>query len=733
MANKKKNTTDAPLGKDAWPKKELFLLEPKTLIIVIITSVLTLLIAFFGERGAKYLTSVLSPVPEHAPYDGTTFPLKQIPDWVKLTETERKAAFSAIPPEKIIALPAYNPTRLAIPLSTLKWNDPADDMIRNEKITYSTPYLGSYRLDGIEGSGSHPAVDIKVPEGTPVYAMANGTVVKTQYGNGGFGNHIVIQHNKFPSPDDPNAAATIYSSYSHLSSISVNVNDVVVKGQLIGFSGSSGTATTPHLHFQIDNDSASWHPYWPFTGADQRAAGYSFFEAINNGLKQENAIAYTINSMKYVQKYLGDQTLVVSSQPEVTKAIAQITDAYGKTAFLIQTVNGTQFEEGTEIKFMIQAFDENGNLLTNPVFADEVQLSLLNGNGVINRPKLTAKSLKTGIVNFVFLKETKVGKDKLLLRFRDKEFSSQEFEIIPEPELQPALVSPEPTPEPVIILESAVAEAPSATEMPVITTEILPEPVSAEPPPQIVVPIATPEPVNPEPAIEPAPAVSPTQPSTLNPQPSPEPPGESSTHEFLVENTGSSSAPTAILYNPQSFTDIPLDSPYFEALTELKKAGLVAGYPDGTFQPDREVSRAEAVTFILRAINAEIREKIETNFPDVSREAWYAKFISTAFDEGFVKGYPDGTFQPATNVNLAEFLTMLFVGAKTDVDPEILIALPQGVTVGDWFAPYIQEAVKKNILEVQNNTVDAAKPMTRGEIAKILYRLKQLELSANSQ
>ncbi len=701
MANKKK-----PL--DAWPKKELFLFEPKTLTLIIVTSVLTLTIAFFGERGAKYLTSVLSPVPDHAAFDGTTFPIKQVPDWVKLTEAERKAPFSGIPAEKLIPTPPYNPTRLAIPIATLKWNDPTDDSIRNEKITYSTPYLGSYRLDGVEGSGSHPAVDIKVPEGTPVYATANGTVIKAAYTSGGFGNHIVLQHNQFPALDDPHTPITLYSSYSHLSSISVNVNDIVTKGQLIGFSGSSGTATTPHLHFQIDNDLSSWHPYWPFTGADQRAAGYSFFEAINNGLKQENAIAYTINPLKYVQKNLGDQTLIVSSQPEVTVAISKAVDTYDETVFLLQSVNGSQFEEGSEVKFIIQAFDGNGNLLTNPTFLDEIQLSLLNGNAVINRPQFTAKSLKTGIVNFVFVKDTKVGKDKLILRFRDKEFSSPEFEVIPKPIPEAeALLPPPPAPE----------VQPVLPETPVEPTPLLPEEVPVVTP-STIEPTSAPEVTLPEPPAVSEPPPQMVVPVEFAPTPEPSPP-----------DSISSSTPPAV--ETQPFTDIPAESPYFAALTELKTQGLVAGYPDGTFQPDREVSRAEAVTFILRAIDAEIREKIDTTFPDVSREAWYAKFIVSAYDEGFVKGYPDGTFQPDTKVNLAEFLTMLFVAAHADIDPQILVTLPSGVSQGDWFAPYIQEAIVKNILEVKENTpIDAAKPMTRGEIAQILYRLKKLEKEA---
>ena len=282
-------------------------------------------------------------------------------------------------------------------------------------------------MEGIEGVGSHPAVDIKAPTGTPVYAMANGTVIKSEYSNGGFGNHIVLQHNDFPSLADANVKTTYYSSYSHLSSISVNKYDVVTKGQLIGFVGDSGTATTPHLHFQIDNDKSGWHPYWPFTGADMKAAGVSFFEAINIGLKKENAIAYTINPMQYVQKYAGEAgALMASSQPELTQAL-NIPDPYENVIFVAQIAGGNKFKEGDSVQFIIQAFDEKGNLLSKPDFKDEVKVSVLNGNGKLNLDKLVSSDLTSGISNVLILSAEKAGQEKLLIRFREKEFVSGIF------------------------------------------------------------------------------------------------------------------------------------------------------------------------------------------------------------------------------------------------------------------------------------------------------------------
>jgi len=87
----------------------------------------------------------------------------------------------------------------------------------------------------------HQGVDFAAPTGTPVYASASGTVKKSQNGwNGGFGNVIEINH-----------GGNIVTRYAHLSKRVVSNGETVKKGQLIGYVGSTGRSTGPHLHFEV--------------------------------------------------------------------------------------------------------------------------------------------------------------------------------------------------------------------------------------------------------------------------------------------------------------------------------------------------------------------------------------------------------------------------------------------------------------------------------------------------
>jgi murein DD-endopeptidase MepM/ murein hydrolase activator NlpD len=90
------------------------------------------------------------------------------------------------------------------------------------------------------GDHLHTGIDFPVPYGTPVGAAGVGTVIFAGYNSGGYGNLVVVQHRLG------------YSTwYAHLSSIAVSVGAAVEGGTRIGYVGSTGNSTGPHLHFEV--------------------------------------------------------------------------------------------------------------------------------------------------------------------------------------------------------------------------------------------------------------------------------------------------------------------------------------------------------------------------------------------------------------------------------------------------------------------------------------------------
>lgn len=106
---------------------------------------------------------------------------------------------------------------------------------------YFWPVDGGY-ISAYQGDGrGHKGIDIAAPYGTPIYAAESGTVIESSKGwNGGYGNWIRIEHS------DGNVTV-----YAHQSSLAVSYGDYVVKGQLIGYVGSTGDSYGNHLHFEV--------------------------------------------------------------------------------------------------------------------------------------------------------------------------------------------------------------------------------------------------------------------------------------------------------------------------------------------------------------------------------------------------------------------------------------------------------------------------------------------------
>ncbi|EPZ42977.1 M23 family metallopeptidase [Alicyclobacillus acidoterrestris] len=102
--------------------------------------------------------------------------------------------------------------------------------------TITSPF--GYRSFG--GGEFHPGIDIGVPMGTPIYATNNGTVLSAGWNSGGYGNWVEI--------DNGNGITTVFG---HMSRVVAHSGQTVSKGEVIGYSGESGDATGPHLHYEV--------------------------------------------------------------------------------------------------------------------------------------------------------------------------------------------------------------------------------------------------------------------------------------------------------------------------------------------------------------------------------------------------------------------------------------------------------------------------------------------------
>lgn len=117
----------------------------------------------------------------------------------------------------------------------------------------SSPY--GFRTDPVTGESGlfHDGIDIPAPRGIPVIAIQNGTVVQVRKGSSGYGNFVRLQHD-----------GGIQSLYAHLSGIGVKREQEVLRGEVIGWVGSTGKSTGPHLHLGVSRSGQSNDPlsFW---------------------------------------------------------------------------------------------------------------------------------------------------------------------------------------------------------------------------------------------------------------------------------------------------------------------------------------------------------------------------------------------------------------------------------------------------------------------------------------
>ncbi len=117
---------------------------------------------------------------------------------------------------------------------------PAIQPVSNEKLTRIASGFG-WRIHPIyKVPKMHEGLDFTAPSGTEIYATGNGTIKSVEYSRRGYGNHIIIDH-----------GYGYKSMYAHLSKFNVRKGQKVKRGEVIGYVGSTGLSTAPHLHYEV--------------------------------------------------------------------------------------------------------------------------------------------------------------------------------------------------------------------------------------------------------------------------------------------------------------------------------------------------------------------------------------------------------------------------------------------------------------------------------------------------
>ena len=111
-----------------------------------------------------------------------------------------------------------------------------------------------------------------------------------------------------------------------------------------------------------------------------------------------------------------------------------------------------------------------------------------------------------------------------------------------------------------------------------------------------------------------------------------------------------------------AYTDVAADASYNEAVTVMSALGLLKGYEDGSFGPDKTITRAEFAAVVVRMLGMEdaaAGAATATNFTDVPATHWAAGYVKIANQKEIISGYGDGTFGPDDEVTYEQAIKML--------------------------------------------------------------------------
>jgi murein DD-endopeptidase MepM/ murein hydrolase activator NlpD len=201
------------------------------------------------------------------------FEASPIPDSARAKELENKLEIASVEKIKDNQLAASINATMDTLKSRIKVQkksyDEVDELVKNkEQLLLHTPAIQpvsnkdlsriasgfGYRIDPVYKTVKfHAGLDFAAPQGTPIYATADGKVTTAGNTGNGYGNHVIIDH-----------GYGYETLFGHMVRVKVSVGAIVKRGQVIGWVGSTGKSTGPHCHYEVHKNGEKIDPIYFF-------------------------------------------------------------------------------------------------------------------------------------------------------------------------------------------------------------------------------------------------------------------------------------------------------------------------------------------------------------------------------------------------------------------------------------------------------------------------------------
>ncbi|BCL38845.1 fasciclin domain-containing protein [Nostoc sp. MS1] len=196
-----------------------------------------------------------------------------------------------------------------------------------------------------------------------------------------------------------------------------------------------------------------------------------------------------------------------------------------------------------------------------------------------------------------------------------------------------------------------------------------------------------------------------------------------------TETPGTNTPTEAPANTTSSFSDVSSDywaQPFIQALAQRN---IIAGFPDGSFRPNQAVTRAEFAALIQKAFNQQpVRQLSSSGFSDVPSNYWASGAIRTAYEAGFLSGYPGNVFRPNQQIPRVQALVSLSSGlnlSTTDTASGVLSNYYADASAVPSYATNAVAAATQNNIVVNYPNIrqlNPETPLTRAEAAAFLYQ-----------